>query len=77
LLRREFSVVCQSLRQYAGAAVGQRVMTGVDAVEKQVESFTITPVFVADLSVEGERMAGYVHVIDHPKSRKLRRGLCS
>src|ERR671918_449751 len=29
-------------------------------------SITVTPVFVADLSVEGERMPVYVHVIDHP-----------
>jgi N-acyl homoserine lactone hydrolase len=27
---------------------------------------TITPVFVADLLAEGERMPVYVHVIDHP-----------
>ena len=27
---------------------------------------SITPVFVADLAVEGERMPVYVHVIDHP-----------
>ncbi|CAA9572338.1 MAG: hypothetical protein AVDCRST_MAG19-2917, partial [uncultured Thermomicrobiales bacterium] len=31
----------------------------------------ITPVFVADLSVEGERMPVYVHVIDHPAARVL------
>ena len=29
-------------------------------------SITITPVFVADLLAEGERMPVYVHVIDHP-----------
>jgi len=34
-------------------------------------SVTITPVFVADLSVEGERMPVYVHVIDHPDARVL------
>jgi N-acyl homoserine lactone hydrolase len=34
-------------------------------------SITITPVFVADLSVEGERMPLYVHVIDHPDARVL------
>ena len=34
-------------------------------------SITITPVFVADLSVEGERMPVYVHVIDHPDARVL------
>lgn len=31
----------------------------------------ITPVFVADLHVEGERMPIYVHVIDHPDARVL------
>ena len=34
-------------------------------------SITVTPVFVADLSVEGERMPVYVHVIDHPDARVL------
>jgi N-acyl homoserine lactone hydrolase len=34
-------------------------------------SITITPVFVADLQVEGERMPIYVHVIDHPDGRVL------
>jgi N-acyl homoserine lactone hydrolase len=34
-------------------------------------SITITPVFVADLSVEGERIPVYVHVIDHPDARVL------
>ena len=34
-------------------------------------SITITPVFVADLAVEGERMPVYVHVIDHPDGRVL------
>src|SRR5262245_952663 len=32
-------------------------------------SITITPVRVADLLAEGERMPGYVHVIDHPDAR--------
>ena len=32
---------------------------------------TITPVFVADLLAEGERMPVYVHVIDHPDGRVL------
>jgi len=32
---------------------------------------TVTPVFVADLFVEGERMPVYVHVIDHPDGRVL------
>jgi N-acyl homoserine lactone hydrolase len=34
-------------------------------------SITVTPVFVADLFVEGERMPIYVHVIDHPDARVL------
>ena len=34
-------------------------------------AITITPVFVADLHVEGERMPIYVHVIDHPDARVL------
>ena len=58
-------------------------MTGMDSVEKQMSPEevrpdqrvpsppTITPVFVADLSVEGERMPVYVHVIDHPDARVL------
>jgi N-acyl homoserine lactone hydrolase len=32
---------------------------------------TVTPVFVADLHVEGERMPVYVHRIDHPDGRIL------
>ena len=34
-------------------------------------SVTVTPVFVADLLAEGERMPVYVHVIDHPDARVL------
>jgi N-acyl homoserine lactone hydrolase len=34
-------------------------------------SVTITPVLVADLLAEGERMPVYVHVIDHPDARVL------
>jgi N-acyl homoserine lactone hydrolase len=34
-------------------------------------SVTVTPVLVADLHVEGERMPVYVHVIDHPEARVL------
>ncbi len=34
-------------------------------------SITITPLLVADLAVEGERMPVYVHVIDHPDGRVL------
>ena len=35
------------------------------------EKITITPVRVADLLAEGERMPVYVHVIDHPDGRVL------
>ncbi len=31
------------------------------------KKITITPVRVADLLAEGERMPVYVHVIDHPR----------
>ncbi|MTV26187.1 MBL fold metallo-hydrolase [Nitriliruptoraceae bacterium ZYF776] len=31
----------------------------------------ITPILVADLHVEGERMPVYVHLIDHPEARVL------
>ena len=34
-------------------------------------SITVTPVFVGDLHVEGERMPIYVHLIDHPDARVL------
>jgi N-acyl homoserine lactone hydrolase len=34
-------------------------------------SITVTPVFVADLHVEGERMPICVHIIDHPEARVL------
>src|SRR5918996_2360081 len=34
-------------------------------------SITITPVRVADLLAEGERIPVYVHVIDHPDARVL------
>ena len=34
-------------------------------------SITVTPVLVADLRVEGERMPVYAHVIDHPDARVL------
>ena len=34
-------------------------------------SITVTPILVADLHVEGERMPVYVHVIDHPAARVL------
>ena len=34
-------------------------------------SITVTPVLVADLLAEGERMPVYVHVVDHPAARVL------
>ena len=34
-------------------------------------SITVTPVCVADLLAEGERMPVYVHIIDHPDARVL------
>jgi N-acyl homoserine lactone hydrolase len=34
-------------------------------------AITVTPILVADLFVEGERMPVYVHVIDHPDGRIL------
>ena len=35
------------------------------------KDITITPIRVADLLAEGERMPVYVHVIDHPDARVL------
>ena len=35
------------------------------------KKITITPIRVADLLAEGERMPVYVHVIDHPDARVL------
>jgi glyoxylase-like metal-dependent hydrolase (beta-lactamase superfamily II) len=32
---------------------------------------TVSPILVADLHVEGERMPVYVHLIDHPDARVL------
>ena len=45
----------------------------VDGVNKMnaSDSITITPVCVADLLAEGERMPVYVHIIDHPDARVL------
>ena len=37
----------------------------------QVSPPTVTPVLVAELLAEGERMPVYVHVIDHPDARVL------
>jgi N-acyl homoserine lactone hydrolase len=37
----------------------------------EVSSTTVTPVLVAELLAEGERMPVYVHVIDHPEARVL------
>jgi N-acyl homoserine lactone hydrolase len=35
------------------------------------DSITVTPILVADLHIEGERMPVYVHLIDHPHGRVL------
>lgn len=35
------------------------------------DSIGITPILVADLHIEGERMPVYVHLIDHPDGRVL------
>ncbi len=40
-------------------------------MRKTNASIAITPILVADLSVEGEPMPLYVHVIDHPDARIL------
>src|SRR4051812_18305360 len=37
----------------------------------EVSSTTVTPVLVAELLAEAERMPVYVHVIDHPEARVL------
>jgi N-acyl homoserine lactone hydrolase len=58
--RKDSSVVTRNSERRAG-----RCTMSVPA------SITITPVFVADLLVEGERMPVYVHVIDHPDGRVL------
>src|SRR5262245_16681114 len=41
------------------------------SISRSAASITITPVRVADLLAEGERMPVYVHVIDHPDARVL------
>jgi len=38
---------------------------------RELSTATITPVLVAELLAEGERMPVYVHVIDHPDARVL------
>jgi len=40
-------------------------------VGREVSPPTVTPVLVAELLAEGERMPVYVHVIDHPDARVL------
>ena len=42
-----------------------------DAPGSDVSSPTVTPVLVAELLAEGERMPVYVHLIDHPDARVL------
>src|SRR5678815_4074617 len=39
--------------------------------ERDLSLLTVTPVLVAELLVEGERMPVYVHVVDHPEARVL------
>ena len=43
----------------------------VMSTASQVSWPTVTPVLVAELLAEGERMPVYVHVIDHPEARVL------
>src|SRR4051812_43282928 len=45
--------------------------TLTDPVHPSPTSSTITPVLVADMRAEDERMPVYVHVIDHPDARVL------
>src|SRR3954453_5370471 len=45
--------------------------TLTDPVHPSATSSTITPVLVADMRAEDERMPVYVHVIDHPDARVL------
>ena len=42
-----------------------------DASGRDVSSPTVTPLLVAELLAEGERMPVYVHLIDHPDARVL------
>jgi N-acyl homoserine lactone hydrolase len=42
-----------------------------ERVGREVPPPTVTPVLVAELLAEGERMPVYVHVIDHPDGRVL------
>src|SRR3954447_26019756 len=42
-----------------------------EGVGSEVPPPTVTPVLVAELLAEGERMPVYVHVIDHPEARVL------
>jgi N-acyl homoserine lactone hydrolase len=42
-----------------------------EGAQSEVSTPTVTPVLVADLLAEGERMPVYVHVIDHPEARVL------
>ncbi len=42
-----------------------------EAAGSRVSPPTVTPVLMAELLAEGERMPVYVHVIDHPDARVL------
>jgi N-acyl homoserine lactone hydrolase len=51
-------------------AAGQPA-AGKEVVMNAPASVTVTPILVADLHIEGERMPVYVHLIDHPEGRIL------
>ena len=42
-----------------------------EGAASEVSPPTVTPVLVAELLAEGERMPVYVHVIEHPDARVL------
>ena len=67
---------CGQLRQPGTGKGGHRVShishhRGSRYTMNAPASITITPIRVADLLAEGERMPVYVHVIDHPDARVL------
>jgi hypothetical protein len=52
-------------------AYGDPLPRKAEGAGSEVSPPTITPVLVAELLAEGERMPVYVHVIDHPDARVL------
>src|SRR5436305_5922030 len=56
-------------RSHSGRADGRTTTKGKRA--SMATSTTLTPVLVAELLAEGERLPVYVHVIDHPDARVL------